>query len=291
VAHESPREQSIERLLRQGAGLARVSPDPSSCLDGEVLSAWASGALPAAEAARVEGHVSDCARCLSLLAAFARTDLDPPPPVSWWRRWDVRWLVPLATAATVAAIWVAIPTRELSESKAPQTSARADAGPPVAEPPRPAPPAQMTQPATKPATIDQRTADARSQAALARKQLTAIDQFRAGKPAVADSRASCGRGHGKARSRQPLSASGRTRATATTTIVRSPRVGRCGGAADGGITEVQLGGGVDRDPIAERHDAVATCRRLARSVSGRRDQLGTASVAASNRAYRRPFPG
>src|SRR5918994_4011407 len=84
------------------------------CIDGETLAAWSAGALRPAEAASVEGHLADCARCQAMLATFVRTEPPAPPHQAWWQRWQVRWLVPLATAATVAAIWVASPAPDVS---------------------------------------------------------------------------------------------------------------------------------------------------------------------------------
>jgi hypothetical protein len=79
------------------------------CLDGETIAAWSSGSLRPAEAAAVERHVADCARCRALMAAFVQTAPEEPPVESVWRRWRLSWVVPLATAATAAAIWIALP--------------------------------------------------------------------------------------------------------------------------------------------------------------------------------------
>ena len=87
------------------------SPSPH-CIDGETLAAWSSGSLRTAEAAAVEEHLSNCERCHAMLATFVRIEPQPAAAESIWRRWHLQWLVPLATAATVAAIWVAIPTEQ-----------------------------------------------------------------------------------------------------------------------------------------------------------------------------------
>jgi hypothetical protein len=59
------------------------------------------------------------------MASFVRTN--PPVPVaeSLWRRWHLAWAVPLATAATAAAIWVALP----DNGTAPLTPAQETATP------------------------------------------------------------------------------------------------------------------------------------------------------------------
>ena len=79
------------------------------CVDAETLAAWADGGLPKTEAAAVELHLSECDRCTAMVATFVRTTPDAPAVESLWTRWNLRWLVPVATAATVAALWVLIP--------------------------------------------------------------------------------------------------------------------------------------------------------------------------------------
>ena len=81
----------------------------AACVDAETLAAWADGGLPKAEAAAVELHLAECERCTAMVATFARTTPDAPAAESLWTRWHLRWLVPLATAATVAALWVLVP--------------------------------------------------------------------------------------------------------------------------------------------------------------------------------------
>jgi len=105
---ERDRDQSVERLLRRVMS-DDVTPLQGTCVDGETLAAWSEGSLRGAEASAVERHVADCARCRALMASFVRTT--PPVPVaeSLWRRWHLAWAVPLASAATAAAIWVALP--------------------------------------------------------------------------------------------------------------------------------------------------------------------------------------
>lgn len=86
-------------------------------VEAEVLAAWSEGRLPARESTAVETHLASCDDCQELLAVFARTA--PPPVVSGSpglsgvegsrTNWHLRWAIPIAAAATVAAIWVAIP--------------------------------------------------------------------------------------------------------------------------------------------------------------------------------------
>lgn len=82
------------------------------CVDAETLAAWADGGLPKPEAAAVELHLSECDRCTAMLATFVRTTPEVPAAESLWSRWHLRWLVPVATAAMVAALWVLTPRPE-----------------------------------------------------------------------------------------------------------------------------------------------------------------------------------
>ena len=118
-------------------------------VEPDVLAAWSEGTLPSSDARQVEAHLADCATCQEMLAVFARTE--PPHAVSSGvgsvlsglssvvsgfltavasakavSRTSWRWAAPLAAAATVAAIWVAIPederTAQLNPTAAPGLS-------------------------------------------------------------------------------------------------------------------------------------------------------------------------
>lgn len=130
MPHEHPRDRSIEHMLRRGVAAAAPPSTPGACVDGETLAAWSAGALSPQAAARVEEHLADCARCQAMLAAFAQTGPDTPVRAPWWQSAHLRWLVPLATAATVAAIWVATPHRGGLPQSAPaaQTAPQASTG-------------------------------------------------------------------------------------------------------------------------------------------------------------------
>ena len=137
------------------------SPSPR-CLDGETLAAWSSGSLRASEAATVEEHLSNCERCQSMLATFVRIEPPPAASESIWRRWHLAWLVPVATAATVTAIWVAIPTERQDslprsarfEARSPDVAQPQPAAPPPAPAALPAPQA-ASRPASKPQRSDE----------------------------------------------------------------------------------------------------------------------------------------
>ena len=98
----------VRRGLVQGNG--KGTPETTAaCIDAETLAAWADGGLSKSDAAAVETHLADCERCTAMLATFARTIPETPVAESLWTRWHLRWLVPAATAATVAALWVLVP--------------------------------------------------------------------------------------------------------------------------------------------------------------------------------------
>ena len=78
-------------------------------MDGETLAAWTAGTLRTVEATAVEQHLADCGRCQAMLATFVCSTPAQPAPEPLWRRWRLPWLVPLATAATAVALWVAVP--------------------------------------------------------------------------------------------------------------------------------------------------------------------------------------
>lgn len=176
MTHEHQREQSIERLLRQGAGRAPLSANSTDCLDGELLAAWSSGALPPAEVARVDAHVADCLRCQSMVAAFVRTDAAAPALAPAQKWWSLRWIVPLATAATVAAIWVAAPNRDPSSiaPSQPQLRAESEVRPTEAMPTAPQPPeGPVIDPNTarQPQTAPDRRADSAEKRAPSGRQM------------------------------------------------------------------------------------------------------------------------
>jgi hypothetical protein len=109
----------------QGNGRG-TSDTRAACIDAETLAAWADGGLPRAEAALVETHLADCERCTAMVATFARTIPDAPIAEPLWKRWHLRWLVPVATAATVAAFWVLVPRPESPRMTPSSAVARSD---------------------------------------------------------------------------------------------------------------------------------------------------------------------
>jgi hypothetical protein len=133
LKEQETRDRAIEHVLRGALSRQAAGPLPD-CLDGETLAAWTSDGLEPDRAAAVERHLSDCARCQALVATFVRTE--PPvvrDPQTWFPiRWHLRWLVPLATAATALALWAVIPDRDvtrLPQSPAAEQRAATQAAP------------------------------------------------------------------------------------------------------------------------------------------------------------------
>lgn len=122
MADHPDRDRSIEHLLRQAR--PRSSSAPDGCVDAERLAAWSDGSLRPEESALVETHLADCARCQAMLAVFAQSAPAMPVVVPFWRRWTVRWLVPVAAASAAVLVWVVV-TRQ-PEDAASTTMARVE---------------------------------------------------------------------------------------------------------------------------------------------------------------------
>jgi hypothetical protein len=184
MPQDDQRDRSIERMLRQGAAAAGARQTSADCVDAEMVAAWTAGALRHAEATRVEHHVADCARCQAMLAVFARTEPAAPVHGAWWRRRDVRWLVPLATAATIAGIWVAIPERDVAVRE-PLPAVEA----PRAEPlpaPQPAPTSPPARPPESQIEAAEKRSTSRADTQPQRDQSrTPIDRLRTSPPPAA----------------------------------------------------------------------------------------------------------
>ena len=134
-----------------------------ACIDAETLAAWADGGLSKDEAALVEVHLADCERCTAMLATFARTVPERPAAESLWARWHLRWLVPIATAATVAALWVLVPRPESPQIAALKSERTiASQTPPAAEPAPAAAPSQASEQETRERAAASASADTRA---------------------------------------------------------------------------------------------------------------------------------
>ena len=140
----------MDRLIRD-ALRSDTPADTGACLDAETLAAWADDVLDRRERARAEAHAAGCARCQALLAAMVRTEVDSSLPrrsaegAKAGRSVGVlRWAVPLAAAAAVVVVWLAVPRpapvapaqREVDKlaASAPTRSTASAVSPPSAEP-------------------------------------------------------------------------------------------------------------------------------------------------------------
>lgn len=124
-----------ERLLRGALGDAASATPAGPCVDASALAAWADETMSTAERTAFERHAVDCARCQSLMAAMARTELLHDRRVAWWRRSSVPWLVPLAAGAAAIVIVASLGRMQL-QSPLPQ----GQTPPPPARVAEPAPP-------------------------------------------------------------------------------------------------------------------------------------------------------
>jgi hypothetical protein len=143
------RNRSVENVLRHVLSDGALSQQ-SICPDAETIAAWHEGALGTADAAAMERHVADCSRCRALMAAFIQTTPATPVVESIWRRWHLGWAVPLATAATAAALWIAVPRNTSlptpsGESRTVSVDAVAPAAPAATPPSAAAAPPALTQ--------------------------------------------------------------------------------------------------------------------------------------------------
>jgi hypothetical protein len=126
------RDRSIDRLLRRRESGADL-PATDACVDAETLAAWMDGSLSGDALNRAEHHASGCARCQAMLASMARTTPETPPQ-PWWGVLRVKWIVPIAAAATAVVLWVAV-DRQQNAAVAPVTTVQTSREP--VQPPAP----------------------------------------------------------------------------------------------------------------------------------------------------------
>jgi hypothetical protein len=163
------------------------------CVDAETLAAWADRGLPAADAAAVELHLSNCERCQEVLAAFVRSQPQAAVVLPFWSRPAVRLAAAgLAVAASVTlVVWtnrppsVPVPTATVASSEL------APAAPSLIPAPAPAPAPAAPPPAPAAAAPDRARQAAPSKQAEARRSEPAArpaplpTQVAAGVPAAA----------------------------------------------------------------------------------------------------------
>ena len=104
--------EPFDRALRAAARRGRAA---GVCPDAALLASYADNGLSADERRQIEAHAADCATCLehlTLLGAISIERETPEPSRSWLARWG--WLVPVATAVLVVAVWTRLPDQERS---------------------------------------------------------------------------------------------------------------------------------------------------------------------------------
>jgi len=69
------------------------------------------GSLSGDALGRAEHHAAGCARCQAMLASMARTAPETAAR-PWWRLHKVKWMVPIAAAATAVVLWVSVDRQE-----------------------------------------------------------------------------------------------------------------------------------------------------------------------------------
>jgi hypothetical protein len=185
---ERDRDRSVEHVLRHVLSDDVPAQPQSTCPDAETIAAWHEGSLRAQEAAVLEHHVADCTRCRALMAAFIQTVPSAQAVESRWRRWHLGWAVPLATAATAAALWIAVPgnTSSPDVSNRNARTVSVEALPPVASPATPpSAAAEPSHPASAEALQKAGAPTRNEERKLAKENESPRGQF-ADEPAAAD---------------------------------------------------------------------------------------------------------
>jgi hypothetical protein len=148
----------LQRALRE-----RLASPRGDCPDPERLAAWSEGALAPADAAVLETHLADCARCQAVIASCAATDgIESTPVVAntgrvvpFTPRQAMKWALPLAAGiAATFGIWTMTRGTAMDPAVAPADRSAAESSqalgtpvPPAAytPPPAAAPPAPAAQ--------------------------------------------------------------------------------------------------------------------------------------------------
>ncbi|HEY7448786.1 MAG TPA: YCF48-related protein [Vicinamibacterales bacterium] len=105
----SDREAVVDRLLRQSLARAGGAAPRGQCLDSEILAAWVDGTLKRDELKAAEAHLSDCSRCLSIVATMVKLAPEREPVTRWWGIGSLRWWVPLTAGVAAIVVWIAVP--------------------------------------------------------------------------------------------------------------------------------------------------------------------------------------
>ena len=123
----------MDPLLKRVVARDRSRIGETECPDAEVLAAFIDGDLTTKERRGVEAHAAGCQRCADTLALSASAE-DPALSATIshvvtadrWRR--AYWTVPLATAATVAGLWIATSREAVAPTEPRLTAGKSSAG-------------------------------------------------------------------------------------------------------------------------------------------------------------------
>jgi len=148
VSEHPNRSEDVDRLLRSVLGGA--TPATPACVDAERLAAWSAGTLSRRDAADVEAHAADCARCQAMMAVLVRAEPErAASSVPLWRWGAPRWLVPIGALA-VLALWAVLPPSSRDATPV-QTVARVESSDvPAPQAPVPAEPMAADEPRDEP---------------------------------------------------------------------------------------------------------------------------------------------
>jgi hypothetical protein len=154
----------FDRALR---GAARRGRPEGVCPDAAALASYVDRSLSPAEHAALEAHVASCPACIEHLALLAAVDAPEAPadPSDVWSLERVfghwRWLVPVATAVLMVAVWMRLPGPRDTAQPVTQEKYAAETPKPVAIPPSAGGATARENSGDKPAELEQR-ADARA---------------------------------------------------------------------------------------------------------------------------------
>jgi hypothetical protein len=112
LASEEKTGDAFEAALKRELQRAPLS-DAADCPAPELLAAYYDRSLTRGQLARLDAHLTSCARCQSMMASIAHADdSDLAPDPARGIAWLVRLLAPVAVVGVVIAIMVGMRTRE-----------------------------------------------------------------------------------------------------------------------------------------------------------------------------------
>lgn len=112
MADRSVGDHAVEQLLKRELSRLPAGAASSECLDAEMLAAWAAGSIPAETSAGIEGHLASCDRCQAMLAVFVESEPPARVAASFWQRWAMPVLVPVAAASFAVFVWTSFDDRD-----------------------------------------------------------------------------------------------------------------------------------------------------------------------------------